>query len=113
MKIESINKEVQEKVMQLLNDAPAEKKAEAIMQSIEMIQEAAHEDLVNQVVAEAERASHDADFKKQLGLRNLSQEEKKFYEGFKDIKHPASAPSQPEAVPCPSCFHRFPPDMDR
>lgn len=38
MKIESINKEVQEKVMQLLNDAPAEKKAEAIMQSIEMIQ---------------------------------------------------------------------------
>lgn len=39
MKIESINKEVQEKVMQLLNDAPAEKKAEAIMQSIEMIQE--------------------------------------------------------------------------
>lgn len=86
MKIESINKEVQEKVMQLLNDAPAEKKAEAIMQSIEMIQEAAHEDLVNQVVAEAERASHDADFKKQLGLRNLSQEEKKFYEGFKDIK---------------------------
>lgn len=57
MKIESINKEVQEKVMQLLNDAPAEKKAEAIMQSIEMIQEAAHEDLVNQVVAEAERAS--------------------------------------------------------
>ena len=86
MKIESINKEVQEKVMQLLNEAPAEKKAEAIMQSIEMIQEAAHEDLVNQVVAEAERASHDADFKKQLGLRNLSQEEKKFYEGFKDIK---------------------------
>ena len=46
MKIESINKEVQEKVMQLLNEAPAEKKAEAIMQSIEMIQEAAHEDLV-------------------------------------------------------------------
>ena len=91
MKIESINKEVQKKVMQLLNDAPAEKKAEAIMQSIEMIQEAAHEDLVNQVVAEAERASHDADFKKQLGLRNLSQEEKKFYEGFKDIKQSISA----------------------
>ena len=45
MKIESINKEVQEKVMQLLNDAPAEKKAEAIMQSIEMIQEAAHDEL--------------------------------------------------------------------
>lgn len=98
MKIESINKEVQEKVMQLLNDAPAEKKAEAIMQSIEMIQEAAHEDLVNQVVAEAERASHDADFKKQLGLRNLSQEEKKFYEGFKDIKQSITA-NQIDIIP--------------
>lgn len=98
MKIESINKEVQEKVMQLLNEAPAEKKAEAIMQSIEMIQEAAHEDLVNQVVAEAERASHDADFKKQLGLRNLSQEEKKFYEGFKDIKQSITA-NQIDIIP--------------
>ncbi len=97
MKIESINKEVQER-MQLLNDAPAEKKAEAIMQSIEMIQEAAHEDLVNQVVAEAERASHDADFKKQLGLRNLSQEEKKFYEGFKDIKQSMTA-NQIDIIP--------------
>ena len=89
---------IQEKVMQLLNDAPAEKKAEAIMQSIEMIQEAAHEDLVNQVVAEAERASHDADFKKQLGLRNLSQEEKKFYEGFKDIKQSITA-NQIDIIP--------------
>ena len=37
MKIESINKEVQEKVMQLLNDAPAEKKAEAIILSRERL----------------------------------------------------------------------------
>lgn len=74
MKVEDLNQEVKDKVMQLLNDAPPEKKSEAIMQSIKMMQEAMHEDLINQVVAEAERASHDADFKKQLGLRNLSQE---------------------------------------
>lgn len=54
--------------------------------------------LVNQVVAEAERASHDADFKKQLGLRNLSQEEKKFYEGFKDIKQSITA-NQIDIIP--------------
>lgn len=55
-------------------------------------------DLINQVVAEAERASHDAEFKKQLGLRNLSQEEKKFYEGFKDIKQSVTA-NQIDIIP--------------
>ena len=82
MRIEDLSQEVKDKVRQLLNDAPVDQKAEAIMQSIEMIQEATHAHLINQVVAEAERASHDAEFKKQLGLRTLSQEEKKFYEGF-------------------------------
>lgn len=98
MKIEDLNQEVKDKVMQLLNDAPPEKKSEAIMQSIKMMQEAMHEDLINQVVAEAERASHDADFKKQLGLRNLSQEEKNFYEGFKDIKQSITA-NQIDIIP--------------
>ena len=68
------------------------------MQSIEMIEEAAHADLINQVVAEAERAGHDADYKKQLGLRNLSQEEKKFYEGFKDVKQSITA-NQIDIIP--------------
>ena len=98
MKIETVNKEVQDKVRQLLNDAPADKKADAIMQSIEMIQEATHEELIKQVVSEAERAGRDADFKKQLGLRNLSQEEKKFYEGFKDIKQSITA-KQVDIIP--------------
>lgn len=86
MKIEGLSQEVKDKVKALLDNAPADQKADAIMQSIEMIEEAAHADLINQVVAEAERASHDAEYKKQLGLRNLSQEEKKFYENFKNIK---------------------------
>lgn len=98
MRIEDLGQEVKDKVRQLLNDAPADQKAEAIMQSIEMIQEATHADLINQVVAEAERASHDAEFKKQLGLRTLSQEEKKFYEGFKDIKQSLTA-NQIDIIP--------------
>ena len=98
MRIEDLSQEVKDKVRQLLNDAPADQKAEAIMQSIEMIQEATHANLINQVVAEAERASHDAEFKKQLGLRTLSQEEKKFYEGFKDIKQSLTA-NQIDIIP--------------
>ncbi len=98
MKIENLSQELKEKVKQLLESAPADQKADAIMQSIEMIEEAAHADLINQVVAEAEKASHDAEFKKQLGLRNLSQEEKKFYEGFKDIKQSVTA-NQIDIIP--------------
>lgn len=98
MKIEGLSQEVKDKVKQLLDNAPADQKADAIMQSIEMIEEAAHADLIQQVVAEAERASHDAEFKKQLGLRNLSQEERKFYEGFKDIKQSITA-NQIDIIP--------------
>ena len=98
MKIEGLSQEVKDKVKQLLNNAPADQKADAIMQSIEMIEEAAHADLIQQVVAEAERASHDTEFKKQLGLRNLCQEEKKFYEGFKDIKQSITA-NQIDIIP--------------
>lgn len=98
MKIENLSQELKEKVKQLLENAPAEQKADAIMQSIEMIEEATHADLVQKIVAESERASHDAEFKKQLGLRNLSQEERKFYEGFKDIKQSITA-NQIDIIP--------------
>ena len=98
MRIEDLSEEVKDKVKQLLDNAPAEEKADAIMQSIEMIEEAMHADLINQVVSEAERASHDAEFKKQLGLRTLSKEEKEFYEGFKDIKQSLTA-KQIDVIP--------------
>lgn len=98
MRIEDLSQEVKDKVKQLLDNAPADQKAEAIMQSIEMIDEAMHADLIQQVVAESERASRDADYKKQLGLRNLSQEEKKFYEGFKDVKQSITA-NQIDIIP--------------
>lgn len=98
MKIEDLSQEVKDKVKQLLEDAPADQKADAIMQSIEMIQEATHAELIEQVVAEAERASRDAEYKSKLGLRNLSQEEKKFYENFKNIKQAFTA-NQIDIIP--------------
>ena len=48
MKIEGLSQEVKDKVKQLLDNAPADQKADAIMQSIEMIEEAAHADLIKQ-----------------------------------------------------------------
>ena len=42
MKIEGLSQEVKDKVKQLLDTAPADQKADAIMQSIEIIEEAAH-----------------------------------------------------------------------
>ena len=60
MRIEDLSQEVKDKVKQLLDNAPADQKAEAIMQSIEMIDEAMHADLIQQVVAEDEtRANSD------------------------------------------------------
>lgn len=46
MKIENLSQELKEKVKKLLESAPADQKADAIMQSIEMIEEAAHTILV-------------------------------------------------------------------
>ena len=47
MKIEDLSQEVKDKVKQLLEDAPADQKADAIMQSIEMIQETTHAMMLN------------------------------------------------------------------
>ena len=98
MRIEDLSQEVRDKVVEMLNNAAPEEKATAIMQSIDMIVEEMHADLINQVVAESERANHDAEYKKQLGLRNLSQKEKEFYEGFKDIRQSITA-NQIDIIP--------------
>ena len=61
MRIEDLSQEVKDKVKQLLDNAPADQKAEAIMQSIEMIDEAMHADLIQQggIVAPVElRVTH-------------------------------------------------------
>lgn len=98
MKIENLSEELKNKVTQLLNDAPADKKSEAILESIELITEATHADLINQIVEESKHAAVDAEYKKSLGLRELSESEKKFYEGFKDIKQSITA-AQIDIIP--------------
>ena len=96
MRVKKISEEVQQKAKTALT--MIENKEDAIAQAIEIITTAQNEDLINQLVEESERAAHDAEYKKSLGLRNLSADEKQFYEGFADIKQSITA-SQIDIIP--------------
>ena len=85
MKIDhKINEELKNKAVQLVNDAAPEKKGDAIIEAVTMVQSALHEDLVNQIVEEASRARNDSEYRKSLGLRtDFNEAEKKFYTTLK------------------------------
>lgn len=89
MKIDKIDKELQQKIVKMMNEK--ENKAEAIYEAIEMIVEARDAGLIEELVEQNARAAADAEYKKALGLRMLSEEETKFYQKFKDIKQAITA----------------------
>ena len=89
MFIDGNDKELKEKVAELLNKA--EDKGEAIYQAAEMIIAAKHGKLIRELQEENTRAAADEDYRKSLGLHVLSKEEKEFYESFKDIKQAITA----------------------
>ena len=96
MKANEVNKELKEKVMQLLNDA--EDKSEAIYQAANMIAESKHKDLIDELVEQNAKAAASEEYKKKLGLRTLSEKEKQFYENFKDVKQAITA-NQIDIIP--------------
>ena len=73
-----ITEETKNKVAEMLNKA--EDKGAALTEAMELMVAETQQNLIQQVVAEAERASRDAEFKKSLGLANLSENEKKFFQ---------------------------------
>ena len=89
MKIDTLDKELQKKVVTMLNEA--EDKSEAIYQAAVMIAEEQHKHLIGELVEENARAAADEDYRKKLGLRVLTKEETSFYEKFKDIKQAITA----------------------
>ena len=89
MKMDDKNKELREKAVQMLNEA--ENKSEAIYEVAEMIAREKHEELIRELTEQNARAAADADYRRSLGLHELSQEEKGFYEKFKDIKQAITA----------------------
>ncbi len=84
MKIDGLDKDLQQKVKELLDTA--EDKSEAIYQAADMIVTAKYQKLINELTEQNARAAADEDYRKSLGLHVLSKEEREFYEKFKDIK---------------------------
>lgn len=78
MKFNKVNQELQEKVVELLNNS--EDKSKAIYEAIEMLNEAQHQDLIEQLQVENEAFKADSQLNEKLGLRALSKNEKSFYE---------------------------------
>ena len=96
MRINKIDEKLKEEVVQLLNDS--EDKSEAIYQAAEMIIEAKHKDLIDELVKQNARAAYDEEYRKRLGLHNLSDKEKQFYESMKDVKQAITA-KQVDIIP--------------
>ena len=78
MKFNKVNQELQEKVVELLNNS--EDKSKAIYEAIEMLNEAQHQDLIEQLQIENEAFKANSQLNEKLGLRALSKNEKSFYE---------------------------------
>lgn len=98
MKIDEINKELQQKIVKMLNDAKPEEKSEAIYEAAAMIAAEKNKGLIEELTRQNAQAAADEDYRKALGLRKLSKEEEAFYERFKDIKQSITA-SQIDIIP--------------
>lgn len=96
MKFNEIDKELQQKVVDLLEGA--ENKSEAIAQVADMIASKKYEKLIAELTEQNARAAADEDYRKSLNLRILSKEETEFYEKFRDIKQAITA-SQVDIIP--------------
>jgi hypothetical protein len=99
MRIDKINltEDMKNEIVQKLN--AAEDKGQAITEAVEMIIAESQKGLIDQIVAESQRAERDAEFKKSLGLRSLSENEKKFYEMLKAGPKQALTAAQIDILP--------------
>lgn len=90
MKIDDLDKELQQKVKELLDSA--EDKSEAIYQAASMIIEVKHKDLIDELVEQNAKAAADEAYRESLGLHTLSKDETEFYGHIvKDVKQAITA----------------------
>ena len=90
MKIDKLDKELQQKVKALLDNA--EDKSTAIYEAAEMIIEARYKELVDELVEQNAKAAADESYRATLGLHVLSKEETEFYQLItKDVKQAITA----------------------
>lgn len=95
MKLEEEKINTREVIEKLQN---ADDKPAAIVEIIDEIVSQKYNGLINEIKEESEKAIADGEFAKSLNLRNLSNEEKKFYEALKDVKQ-AIVGNQIDIVP--------------
>lgn len=87
---------VKEEIKNILNSDVD--KSEAIYQAIEKFTSAQHQELIQRITSEAQRAASDEQFAKSLNLRILNKEETEFYNGFKNLRQTITA-SQVDIIP--------------
>ena len=92
-----ISEETKNKIVQMLNDA--EDKTLAITEAMEMVIAETNSALIEKIVSEAQRAEQDAEYKKSLGLRPLSENEKKFFEQLKRGAKQSLTANQIDIIP--------------
>jgi len=97
MKGDTISQQIKTKVLETLNDKSMDR-SEAVFAAIDQVANAYHNDLVQKTQEEARRAAFDEAYKKSLGLRNLSEEETKFYEKLPNLRQTITA-SQADIIP--------------
>ena len=85
MKFNKVDKATLEKAKEILEKA--EDKSQAILEAVELINEAANKDLIERILKESANANAKVQNFNKLGLRQLSDEENKFYDALKtDVK---------------------------
>ena len=96
MKVDKIDKELQKQIVEMLDGA--DDKSQAIFDAANMIIEARHKDMINELVEQNARAAADAEYRASLGLRTLSKDENEFYQKLSDVKQAITA-SQLDIIP--------------
>ncbi len=97
MKLEDIVKQAKEKALALLNSA--EDKPAALLEAMELVVSASHDELIQKITADASRAASDEQFAKSLNLRILNDEETKFYSLLKSGLKQAITVDQVDYIP--------------
>lgn len=97
MKIENQTEKIQKEALELLENA--ENKSEAIVEVIQMVQEAKYEEVINELKQQEEKARSDEQYAKSLNLRILNAEEKEFYQKIQESSKQTINFEQKDTIP--------------
>lgn len=97
MKFNKVDKATLEKAKEILEKT--EDKSQAILEAVELINETANKDLIEQILKESTNANAKVQNFNKLGLRQLTDEENKFYDALKTDVRQAIDGKQIDLIP--------------